>query len=282
MKQQLFIYSILLVFIIACNTTISNQDTDEVLARVHDKRLYKSDLIDIVPEGVGGSDSISIVKNYLNNWVRNELILQKAEINLLDSQKDFKKQLDNYRKSLIIYEYESNLIRQNLDTIVYDSEIEEYYKKNKQNFQLRDNIIIVHFVVLHIDSIDNNPVAELLNSELAEDYDLLEEYCKKSAVNYYLEDQWIYFNDLLSSVPIETYNPQAFLETTDYVEIEDIQSIYYVKFLDYKIKESESPLSLKKETIRSIIINKRKVELIKKMHSEVYENAFQNNEFEIF
>ena len=282
MKQQLFIYSILLVFIIACNIDVSNPDTDEVLARVHDKQLYKSDLIDIVPEGVSGPDSVSIVKNYLNNWVRNELILQKAESNLLDSQKDFKKQLDNYRKSLIIYEYESNLIRQNLDTIVHDSEIEEYYEKNKQNFQLRDNIIIVHFVILDIDSIDNNPVAELLNSELAEDYDLLEEYCKKSAINYFLEDQWIYFNDLLSSVPIETYNPQAFLETTDYVEIEDLQSIYYVKFLDYKIKESESPLSLKKETIRSIIINKRKVELIKKMHSEVYENAFQNNEFEIF
>ena len=112
MKQRLLIYSILVVIITACNTTVSNPETEEVLARVHDKQLYKSDLIDIVPEGIGGTDSIAIVKNYLNNWVRNELILQKAESNLLDSQKDFKKQLENYRKSLIIYEYESNLIRQ--------------------------------------------------------------------------------------------------------------------------------------------------------------------------
>jgi len=282
LKQQLFIYSLFLVFLINCNTTVPNQEADKVLARVNGVQLYESYLKDIVPEGIGGSDSISIVKNYINNWVRNEIILQKAESNLLDSQKDFKKQLENYRKSLIIYEYERSLISQNLDTIVSDTEIEEYYEENKQNFQLRDNIIIVHFVVLSLDSLENNPVAYLLESALAEDHDVLEEYCKISAVDYYLEDQWIYFNGLTSMIPIETYAPQTFLETTDYIEIEDHQFKYFVKFRDFKIKESESPLSLEKETIRSILINKRKVELIEKMHRELYENAFQNNEFEIF
>jgi hypothetical protein len=269
--------------ILGCKSNISKNKEDEVLARVHNKYLYASDLEGVIPDGSGITDSISITHSYINNWIKNQLFIRKAETNLPDSLKNFRKQLENYRNSLLVYQYESNLVRQFLDTIVSDDEIQMYYEENNQNFQLRNNIIKVYFVILRLDtSVDEDPIKSYIFSDNSEDIDLLEDYCKDYAVDYYLEDQWIYFTDLQTTIPIETYSQISFLESNEYVELEDENFKYFVRIRDYKIKESVSPLSFVKDNIKSIIINKRKVELINKMHNDVYENALENNDFEIF
>ena len=64
----------------------------------------------------------------------------------MENQKDFQKQLEDYRKTLIIYSYEKELIRQKLDTNVAQEEIKAFYEENKQNFNLRDDILKVRYL----------------------------------------------------------------------------------------------------------------------------------------
>jgi len=284
MKTNIFIHTlIVLVFLlVACSPQLPRNEDEEILARTYRTYLYKSELVDVVPEGTSVKDSILLVKNYINKWIQQQLILRKAESNLSDEQKDFRVQLKNYRNSLITYQYETQLIQQNLNKTVTDNEIEDYYELNKQNFELKENIVKAYFVVLSIDSVSNNPVKSLLLSDNPDDHNELEEYCKHSAKEYFMEDQWLLFNKLLTYTPIEVYNQQAFLEETPYIEMQDSLYKYFIKINDYKIKESVSPLSFKTEVIKNIIINKRKLELIKNMQQEVFENALKNNDFEIF
>ena len=82
-----------------------------------------------------------LLKNYIDNWIHESLIIHKAETNLNNEQKNVEKQLQDYRNSLITFIYEKALVQEKLDTIVKNSEIEEYYTKNKANFELKDNII---------------------------------------------------------------------------------------------------------------------------------------------
>ena len=116
------------------------------MARVYDQFLYRDQLSGIVAEGTSAADSVKIIRNYIINWTKEALILQKAEANLSDDQKNVEKQLQAYRKSLLLYAYEKELIRQKLDTVVPNQEIEEYYQKNQKDFQLKDNIIKVLYV----------------------------------------------------------------------------------------------------------------------------------------
>ncbi len=284
MKTNIFIHTlIVLVFLlVACSPQLPRNEDEEILARTYRTYLYKSELVDVVPEGTSVKDSILLVKNYINKWIQQQLILRKAESNLSDEQKDFRVQLKNYRNSLITYQYETQLIQQNLNKTVTDNEIEDYYELNKQNFELKENIVKAYFVVLSIDSVSNNPVKSLLLSDDPDGHNELEEYCKHSAKKYFMEDQWLLFNKLLTHTPIEVYNQQAFLEETPYIEMQDSLYKYFIKINDYKIKESVSPLSFKTEVIKNIIINKRKLELIKNMQQEVFENALKNNDFEKF
>jgi hypothetical protein len=51
---------------------------------------------------------------------------------------------------------------------------------------------------------------------------------------------------------------------------------------EYRISDNISPLEFVKDDIRNIILNKRKVDLAKKLEDEVYNNAISEKEFEVF
>ena len=91
------------------------------MARVFDKYLYKADVAGVIPNGSSKQDSITLAKNYIQNWIKQQVILHKAETNLDEEKKDVEKKLEEYRNSLITYIYEKELIRQKLDTVVSDN-----------------------------------------------------------------------------------------------------------------------------------------------------------------
>ncbi len=279
--KNIVIFFVLFFLLTNCN---SKKD-DVILATAFDFKLYLSDIKGIVPEGSSKTDSISIVKNFINNWIHNKVVLQKADKNLNSDQKDFAKQIEDYKNSLIIYSYESKLINQLLDTTVSSDEIEKYYNTNSDNFLLKDNIIKVNYAKLELNSPLKAKIKNLLFSK-KDDGDAksqLVELCSKYAVNFYLDDDaWLLFDDLLKEIPIETYDKEAFLKSNRTIETKDDNFTYLINIKDFKIRESVSPLSFEKENIRNIIINKRKLELIQKMHKEVYDDAVKNNDFKIY
>ncbi|MFZ4741381.1 MAG: hypothetical protein ACOYLE_09500 [Bacteroidales bacterium] len=265
-------------FLIGC----SSKNKEDIVAKAYDYTLYKSDLKGIIPLRTTKNDSIAIIKNFINNWIRQKIVLNKAENNLSSEQKDFVDQIENYRNSLLVYSYESKLIDQLLDTVVTKEQIQAYYDKNTDNFLLKDNIIKVNYVKLEVNSSIKTRIKSLLLNKNENKNQLLE-LCSKQAVNFYLEDdEWLFFNDLLKEIPIETYNQEAFLKNNRFIETKDENYFYLINIKDFKVKETTSPLSFEKDNIRNIIINKRKLELINKMHDELYNEAVKKNDFKIY
>ena len=85
---------VILIFLISCHPSV-NTEKGNILARVHDKYLYEADLVGVVPQGTSVRDSLILVRNYINNWLKQKLMVHKAEINLTKEQKDFSKQLED-------------------------------------------------------------------------------------------------------------------------------------------------------------------------------------------
>lgn len=255
----------------------------EAVARVHEKYLYKDDISNIVAAGTSPADSAILANSYIQNWIKQQLILHKAETNLDDEKKNVDQKLIEYRNSLITYIYESELIRQRLDTVVKESEIEKYYQENKSNFELKDNIIKVIYLKVKNDAPKIKKIKEWHRSTSPKDRLLLEEYCYQYAADFHLDDQtWLLFDDLLKKVPIKTYDKEAFLKNNRIIEIEDANDLYLVNIKDMKIRESLSPLSFVKDDIRVLIINKRKLGLIRQMEKSIYDEALKKNEFEVY
>ena len=273
----------MVVFVLSIGACNKQKEDDSIIARCYGYDLKKSEIKNLVNENSSPLDSIAIVKSYINNWTKQMAILAKAEQNLSDEQKNVENELIDYRNSLIVYKYERELIRQQLDTIVTDDEIEKYYKNNPNNFELKDNIVKAFYLKVGKDAPKLDDVKKWYRSTKDEDRIALDEYCFQFGEDYILgDDDWMTFKSLLKKAGIQTSNVESYLRYNKYIETSDSSYIYFIRINDFKLKASTSPLEFEKENIKNLILNQSKLSLIKEMELDAIENALNNNEIEIF
>ncbi len=284
MLRLLVVSAILSMLLVSC-TLFPKKDNNKgkAVARVFDNYLYREDIANLIPAGTSANDSVEITAAYINNWVRQELLLKQAEDNLDEANSDFSKQIEQYRNSLIIYAYESELVKQKLDTVVSSGEIESYYQANQNNFHLRENIVLASFVIIRKDSPVAAKLKSLLLSNRGSDKDKLQTLCQENGADYLINDgTWMSFADLTRKIPLTVDDQQEFLSKNKYYEVKDSTSIYYVAISAFKSKETISPLSFEIENIRIILLNKRKAELLARMEDDLFSEAVKRNKYEIF
>jgi hypothetical protein len=256
------------------------KNTEKSIARVNDKYLYAEDIVEVIPEGTNTDDSIEITTAYINNWVRQELLLKQAEDNLDETNRDFTEQIEQYRNSLIIYAYESELVKQKLDTVVPLSEIEAYYKENQNNFRLRENIVLASYVRLDKNSPVTAKVKSLLVSNRDADKEKLQTLCQENGIEFLINDgTWMSFAELDRKIPLTVDDQEEFLQKNKYFEVKDSTTNYYVSISAYKSKESSSPLNFETENIRIILLNKRKAALLQRMEEDLISDAVKKKKY---
>ncbi|MBE0639299.1 MAG: hypothetical protein IH598_12340 [Bacteroidales bacterium] len=282
--MRFFQFSFFLLAIIFSSCDDNRLITNErAVARVYGNYLYESELIGLVPIDATPADSMAIINSYINNWIKNQLLLQQAEKNLTSEKKDFTLQLRDYRNSLIIYTYESELIRQNLDTIVSDRELLTYYEANLANFILKDDIVRFLYIKIREESPQLPQMRKLFKRNFERNQDSLIYYAVNFSEDYaIITDEWIPFNRFLSKVPLQVENTKSFLEQNSFVEIQETPYYHLIYFTEYKLKGTIAPLLYERDNIKLIILNDRKQKLIREMHQEIYEQARAKNDFEYF
>jgi hypothetical protein len=91
------------------------------------------------------------------------------------------------------------------------------------------------------------------------------------------------FDDLVRNSPLaEIPNKIQFLKSNPYYETSDDSYLYFLKVDRYQISDNISPLEFVRGDIKNIILNKRKVDLAKRLEDEVFEQAQNNKRFEIY
>ena len=112
MRKIAFFLCIVLAFAaIGCRDYFMQSDRI-VVAECYGNKLYPEDLEGVVPADANKMDSLSRVNDFIDSWIRRQLLIHQAEINLTAEQRDFSKQLQDYNNSLLIYAYETQMIEQ--------------------------------------------------------------------------------------------------------------------------------------------------------------------------
>ena len=254
-----------------------------VVAECYGKYLYESDLKGIVPEHTPILDSIQRVNAFIDSWIRKQVLLHQAENNLDKEALDLDKQVEEYRTSLIVYAYESQLINQKLDTIVSDEEIEEYYEQNKEDFQLRNTMVRVAYVIMQGDSKQVANLKKLMSDPdtlMLQNIDIQATYY--AAKSYLDVDQWMRLDELTNIIPIQIFNAESFLKKNKFVCFDANDYTYMVRFVDYLMEESTSPLEMVSDNIKTVILAQRKQAMLEKMKAALYEKAKRSRAFEVY
>ena len=272
-----------MVAVLASCSAFHQGKKGQKIAKVGDKYLYEDDLKDVLKQGMSPTDSLHIRKSFIDSWVRKQLMLEKAEMNLTDEEKNVENQLEDYRTSLLIFKYEQQLLQQKLDTVIRQDEIQKYYDDNNRNFILNSPIVRALYIKLPASAPYLDKVRRWYRSDDESDINELESYCYQYAIKYdFFNDHWIYFNTILSEVPKDVPDKERFLKYNPYFEASDSLFHYFVHIRDYQLAGSVSPLPFVEDDIKSILLNKRKINFVKEMENKIYVDALDKKKFEIY
>ena len=283
MKRLGVLIGIAFLMLLAGCDYFQKSSKEVVVAECYGKYLYESDLQGIVPEGVGTMDSLQRVSTFIDSWIKRQVLIHQAENNLNKEALNLDKQMEEYRNSLVIYAYESQLIDQKLDTVVNEEEIAEYYEQNKEDFQLRNTMVRVAYVILNEDSKQKADFKKLLNDPDTLMLQTIDIQATYYAVKSFVDvDQWLRLDELTNIVPIQISNAESFLKKNKFVSFDVNGYTYMVRFVDYLLEESTSPIDMVRDNIKSVILAQRRQALIEKMHTSLYEKAKRDRAFEVY
>ena len=275
--KQLFVFSALVLLLISC----FNNKEGKIIASVNEKDLMLEEVLEEMPIQI--EDSSFFVERYMNDWIRKQLMIYHAEINLSSEIQNYEKQIKEYRASLLIYAYQQELINQNFDTSISLKQVTDYYNQYKDEFKLSKNIFKGRFIVV------DRLAPKLINlnkwykSDTESSLEDLNDYCQQFAKEYYLEDdRWQYFSIFNQKLPEYIIEESYFLENTKGVVFEDDNLRYYVFIKDYLINGSISPLEMEQEKIKNVLLNKNKIEYLKQLEDELYQNGLALKKIKIY
>lgn len=244
----------------------------EPLVSVGSEVLTKEELRAAVPEQLSPQDSMAIAEDYISRWIRNQLMLRQAEMNLSPEEKDVEKLLDEYRTSLLVHLYQQKMLEQKHSPLVTSREIEQYYEQMKDNFNLQESIIRGVFIKVRKDAPEQSFLQRWYRSTASEDLINLEAYCFQHARTYeQFIETWVPFRRINSMLPQPMTNELQFLRWTRHYETSDEHYNYYLAIHDFQLPGSAAPVAFVEERIRAILLNKKRIEFIETLGKDLYE-----------
>lgn len=278
------VYFFLLIAISSCQFFDFGKKENSIekpIASINNNYLYSKDIESLIPNNVSKKDSALIVKSIISNWAVQELLKQKAEENLtLQENTTYNKLVQDYKESLLINGYKERLIQQQLDTIISEDEIKEYYNANKTNFRLNEELIKIKYLHFGNDLLDQKEIINHFKSDKEEDLIALEnQELNFKAIN--LNDStWIKLEDVLLKIPKFKEEPREYLlKKSKYVQKEDSLGLYLVAVKDVLKRNDIAPINYITPTIKQLVLHKRKLELIRDIEKTLLNDAIQNKNF---
>lgn len=283
MKRFLYIFAFCLS-LVSCNF-FKKTDNRTPIARVNEAYLYKEDIVDVVPEGASKEDSTLLVNAYINRWARQLLLMDGALLNLSEhKQKEFSKLVEQYKTDLYTKAYMEGLVKKSIDTTtVSQDEAELFYEANKESFKLNDDLLQFRYIGIPQNTIKLDTIKKRFKRFKNKDKRYLDSISVQFK-SYSLNDSiWVKFSQVANKISvINLQNKEQLLKKSNYVQLKDSLNLYLVQIKDVRLQNDYAPLEYVDPSIRQIVINKRKLELIKQLENDITKDAIENNQFQIY
>jgi len=259
-------------------------DEEGAVARVNDVYLYKDDITDLVPEGASSADSALIVNQYINRWASQLLLMDGAMLNLNKSkQQSFTKLVDQYKTDLYTKAYLDALVKKNIDTIVPKQEAELFYEANKESFKLNDDLLQLRYISLPQNPIDLDTIRKRFKRFNNDDKRYLDSISVQFKAYSLNDSMWVKYSQVADKVPVvNSQNKNQLLKKSNFIQLKDSINLYLMQVKDVRIQNNYAPLEYVSSSIEQIVINKRKLELIKQLEKDITKDAIKNKQFEIY
>lgn len=269
MNKFLYIFSVVLC-LISCDTQTKYDGS--IVVEINGVKLSKTEVLSTLPTNISSADSTRMVDEYVENWVKRRLLLQKAELNI-GNNAEIRVLIDKYKEQLLIENYLQVLVEQKAEIEATEEQISAFYEENKEHYNLSENLAKGIFVVVPIDASNKDVLKTLLKDEII-DKTAIEVYCLQNAakVDFFTED-WVPFRLIKQHLPETNTNESQVLKSKIFYEVDDSLFHYILKIDEYKLEGDTPPLNYIKTELEEYLLNTNKVTYLQKMEEDLYEDA---------
>ena len=268
---------------VSCDFITQRPDSG-VVARVNNTYLYQEDIQGLVPPNTSSADSSQIVNSYINRWATRQLLVDRAKINLsTQRQNELQELVRIYENELYSTAYTDEIISRELDTVIPFEKLAQYYEEKGENFVLNEDLVKLRYVSLSPGNSDYEKIKEHFQRFNQEDKQALMDMALQFK-SYSLNDSvWVKTREVYEKVqPLTPQNNEELLKKDNFFEITDSLGVYLVAVEDVKLRREQAPLEYSLPTIQQILLNRQKLELIRKLEKDITQDAIKNQEFEIY
>lgn len=256
----------------------------KAIARVGKKYLYQEDILDLVPKGTSKNDSIAIVKSFIDRWATQQLLFEASERNLSNEKvTSFNELMEQYKVDLYTKAYLEELVIRQVDTVVTEEQIEDYYLKNKQYFKNATELVKLRYINLVKENPKFSKIKSKFSSFTKKDRKELEQLAVQFKSYAFNDSIWVDINQVYEKLPfLNIENKSKYISSGINFQYPDSTTIWLVKVNKVLPKDSATPLEFLKPTIKQIIINNRKLELVNTIEKEITNDAINDKKYEIY
>lgn len=245
------------------------------LVQVGESYLYYEDLKKIIPYGITATDSIQLIKDLTRKWVEEQVLYEKAEHNVRGDER-IEQLVTNYRRKLILNEYEQRLIHQKMSEDVEEEELQEYYKENKELFMLEEPVIKGIFIKAPLNSSGLDDLKRWYKDNSESSLEKMEKYAFRNAVIYeYFYDHWVPVSELEGKISINLAELGEDFDKNRDIEVEDGEYCYLLHIEEFIVKGEEKPYEMAKHDIIDLLANTRRVEFMREVKEDLYNQSME-------
>ena len=273
----------LLVCFSSCNY-FQPEAKPQSIARVNDSFLFKDDIKNLVPAGTSKEDSLVIVRNFIDRWASQKLLMDAAEINLsTERQEEYNKLIRQYKIDLYTRAYIEEVVKTTVDTVISAEELKTYYNENKENFKTDGTLVKLRYIHLPKDHPKYQAIRSKFFDYRKSDKKFWDTYGMQFKSFVLNDSVWVEMNQIYKKLPFITPdNRSEYISAGKSIEKKDSLDMYLVKVTNVLEKNQVGPFEYVKPTLQQVILNNRKLELIKKIEKEITDDAIKNKKYEIY
>jgi len=284
-RNHAFPLCALLVLLLSSCDSLFNREREKVpLARVGESYLFQEDIAALVKDDMSKEDSTLFVTNYINNWASKQLLLTKSKINLPEEKlAEFDRLVSNYRADLYTRAYVEALVMQAQDTAVTQEQLGAYYEQRKENFKLTEKLVQLRFVGMSQQFLDREGVKAKIRSWTGEDKKYLDSIAVQFKKIHFNDSAWVSATRVIEEIPpLGPANEASVLKKSKFFELRDSLDVYLGVINNVLEINDTAPLEYVKPDIRQLILNKRRMDYVRKLETEIIDEAIKKNEFELY
>ena len=280
-KKALLLLLALVLF--SCNTK-QEAGPDNAAARVNKAYLNRQELAGIIPAGTSKQDSVVITKSYIDRWASQRLMYDAAVVNIgKEKQQELDALVKQYTTDLYTKAYLEEIVKRSVDTVVSNEDLVQYYNSNKENFRTTGTLARLKYIRMAKDHPKYSLAKQRFLSGSKKDLKALNDMALQFKSYAFNDTVWTDMNAIYQKLPfINPDNRDKYIHSGISYQFPDSTDVYVVKVSRVIDRNQVAPFEYIKPTLQQVIINNRKLELIKKFQKEITDDAIKNKKYEIY